>query len=389
MKDERKHLNNEVETKLVRYYRKYYGEVPDPLKNWDKIVAQLTLDERTQLNKKREILTYFLSWVRQKFFTQHSPNGQATKRNLPFLQSVTIGVILVIFIVASSLIITALVNNSNQPLPGTSENKLSICSGLTSLDCAFKQNPGLNQVLENKLGQEVNLSKTVNSFTVTIKYLYADTNRVVIAYVINGSPKLNYNPAALATLTDDNGIALPLIGGEYGGVVNGTTAEIKWYNTSSLNPNSTELKLRFQVLSIVINSLLSTETESGQSVIRQTNAEISQGPFTFDLSVPFEAGKRQVEPDQKVTVNGISVTLERVLISPSETRVYLRGIQPPADQVTVLLNNNTLKATKCWSIPTDQLLTMCSFDTKYTSETIEGQLSIEDQWVFPFFISKT
>ncbi len=51
------------------------------------------------------------------------------------------------------------------------------------------------------------------------------------------------------------------------------------------------------------------------------------GPLVFDFTVTFHPG-RIAEPHQSVTVGGQTVTLERVVVTVSETRVYLRGIKP-------------------------------------------------------------
>ena len=51
------------------------------------------------------------------------------------------------------------------------------------------------------------------------------------------------------------------------------------------------------------------------------------GPFTFDFSVPFIPG-RVAEVNQTVETAGVAVRLERVVVTPSETRAYLRFDSP-------------------------------------------------------------
>jgi hypothetical protein len=48
------------------------------------------------------------------------------------------------------------------------------------------------------------------------------------------------------------------------------------------------------------------------------------GPFAFSVSVPVVAGQ-SITLDKTVTVGGVAVTLDRVVASPSETRIYLRA----------------------------------------------------------------
>ncbi|WP_201394075.1 hypothetical protein [Ktedonobacter sp. SOSP1-52] len=49
---------------------------------------------------------------------------------------------------------------------------------------------------------------------------------------------------------------------------------------------------------------------------------------TFSFTVPFHAG-RVLTPHQTVRVQGIALTLEKVVVTPSETRLYIRGLTPP------------------------------------------------------------
>ncbi len=53
------------------------------------------------------------------------------------------------------------------------------------------------------------------------------------------------------------------------------------------------------------------------------------GPFTFDFTVPFDPG-RVAEPRLTHEVKGASVTLERIVVTPTGARVILRGAGPNA-----------------------------------------------------------
>jgi hypothetical protein len=57
------------------------------------------------------------------------------------------------------------------------------------------------------------------------------------------------------------------------------------------------------------------------------------GPFVFDFTVPVIAG-RVVEINQMVTVNDVPVTLERVVVTPSEARMQLRFHDVPGKPVS-------------------------------------------------------
>lgn len=51
------------------------------------------------------------------------------------------------------------------------------------------------------------------------------------------------------------------------------------------------------------------------------------GPISLDLTVPLEPAQEVVKRAQ-VSAGGVTATLERVVISPIETRLYVRGLQP-------------------------------------------------------------
>jgi len=54
------------------------------------------------------------------------------------------------------------------------------------------------------------------------------------------------------------------------------------------------------------------------------------GPFTFDFSVPF-IPSRAIEVQHTVEVAGVAVRLERIVITPSETRAFLCFEPPDGD----------------------------------------------------------
>jgi hypothetical protein len=51
------------------------------------------------------------------------------------------------------------------------------------------------------------------------------------------------------------------------------------------------------------------------------------GPLTFNITVPFAAG-REITPHQQFHAGDVTLTLERVVISPTETRAYVSGLTP-------------------------------------------------------------
>ncbi|MDQ2743142.1 MAG: hypothetical protein M3Z66_12730, partial [Chloroflexota bacterium] len=51
------------------------------------------------------------------------------------------------------------------------------------------------------------------------------------------------------------------------------------------------------------------------------------GPISFDLTIPYERD-REARPNQQVTAGGVTAVLQRVVISPTEMRIYVGGLEP-------------------------------------------------------------
>ncbi len=64
--------------------------------------------------------------------------------------------------------------------------------------------------------------------------------------------------------------------------------------------------------------------------VQPAHEEQVGGPFNFSFSVPFIPA-RVAQPDQTVTASGVAMALERLSVTPSETRVFLR-YDPPNGQ---------------------------------------------------------
>src|SRR4051812_4449431 len=49
-------------------------------------------------------------------------------------------------------------------------------------------------------------------------------------------------------------------------------------------------------------------------------------PLAFDLKVPFDTRVREVDPHQAAQAGATRITLDRMVVTPTETRVYLSGV---------------------------------------------------------------
>jgi len=188
---------------------------------------------------------------------------------------------------------------------------------------------GMRHVVANKLGQTLNLSQTIAGYTVTLQWAYADTNRVVVAYAVqqpDGQP-LERRVLSDSSLSDDAGHTLTFLGGpenEAGG------AYVESFDAAGVASRDGQLRLHLAIpLFTALRQRDIANLQATPVVVPHTDSR----QFVFDFTVPDasralvggQAGSREVNVGQTVTVAGQSVTLERVALSPSETRLYLRG----------------------------------------------------------------
>lgn len=197
------------------------------------------------------------------------------------------------------------------------------------LSRAFGRDPGLQPILQANLGKEVNHSQTVDGFTVSIQRVYADANRVVIGYTVSGPPGRTFTNFFLdkPRLVAANGAILPYRARTDAGTDSGTGGYVMWYDAADIAGNPKELDLRLEIPGI--QAIQPTHlSPTPQPPAPQPPVRLP-GPFEFRFTVPFIPG-RVAEVNQTVTAGGIPVTLERVVVTPTETRAFLR-FPPPKE----------------------------------------------------------
>lgn len=183
------------------------------------------------------------------------------------------------------------------------------------IPAVFNVDAGTRSLMAGDLGVPLNLSRTADGYTVTVTRGYADANRVIIAYTIRsagGQPLGRLRPFT-AKLTTSSGV--PLI--DHGGGTRGPDgAFLDSYDAGPISGNPSSVTLHLTIPSPA--TLLETGGTSGPGTD-------TGSPFSFTFTVPFFAG-RVANPNEAQTAGGTTVTLERVVVAPSETRVYLSGL---------------------------------------------------------------
>jgi hypothetical protein len=215
----------------------------------------------------------------------------------------------------------------------------------------FRLFPGWQHVEEAHLAQEVNLSQTFDGVTVTLERVYADANEIVIGYTMKGPNGRRYDAYHL-TLTDAAGTIFPSTVG-YGvsgqsdileaSLPPGEGAYVLAFDAAAVTgaPKELDLRLVMELEELVLPpdapspspTLASSPAEPPEPMVvvleplPTPDERAIVGPFTFDFSVPFIPG-RVAEVNQTIEAAGVAVRLERVVVTPSETRAYLRFDSP-------------------------------------------------------------
>ena len=189
-------------------------------------------------------------------------------------------------------------------------------AAITLMQSVIQTDPGAAAVYRQNLGESLNLSQVRGGVTLTLERVYADVNRVMLTYQVQpaGSPS-TFAGFATSTgaplVTDSRGDALP----EYDASFQtdpdtNETVGILVYDAESVAVDG-------QALSLAV-------TTPGVRMQAHGGGTTVVGPFAFTISVPVIAGET-IAQDKTVTVAGVGVTLDRVVASPSETRVYLHA----------------------------------------------------------------
>ena len=228
------------------------------------------------------------------------------------------------------------------------------------------------QIEQTGLVQDMDMSQTITGVTVRLERAYADSNVVLIGYSAGLTDRLNI--PGIATLTTADGQVLDGMMGM--GEVN--TGSLSIFNSASC--------FSFDASKITGSpSELSLTLKIDYARLQADNPdEINQkpiGPFIFNFNLPFHAGK-MIDINQTVEAAGIPVTLEKVVISPYETRAVFQIL--PSEKVQdklipvvsmVLPSGKSADAGSAFSLdPVHQVF----FTGDYTGEHGTGTLTLSE-----------
>lgn len=209
----------------------------------------------------------------------------------------------------------------------------------TLLQPFLNRDAGLKAILEQGLGHEIGISQSHEGFTVTLEWAYADGNRLTLAYTIQGHPGEQYTnlisdayalterntgeaipfKEGMAALLDEQGEAL---GFDTEGIpVSDRSLIIRTYDLSPIDTADRDhLDLHLEVDAYGI-----TVAKRTQMPIEQFN-DMKEGPealFAFDFSIDLTTERRIFNTPLTATDQGITVHLQEVNVTPSQTRVII------------------------------------------------------------------
>jgi hypothetical protein len=187
-----------------------------------------------------------------------------------------------------------------------------------------------------RLSTPIGLQQRIGSITVTVDRAYADANSLVIFYSIEhpsdqeyvefnwlfvdgGEIKYHVNGDRITTSAGDLGEEPTAI----------KTSQFISFDASSLSSSLERHKLR-----LVLDMVEDAESKRVMPTVYATSQSMEDmvaglqafsKRFSFDLEVPVtKQGTRVLELKQRVVANGETLTLERVVITPSEFRATFK-----------------------------------------------------------------
>lgn len=188
------------------------------------------------------------------------------------------------------------------------------------LRALFAINPGTDQLLAHQQMTAINQTFEADGYKVMLVNGYADANRVILGLsVALPHPRTSLDkPGSLYIsngyqqfrLVEQQGAALPLLNAR-GWLDKQGDMEGQLYNFDAANIQGNPAQL---LLHLAIPAKCTDGLHSCARTIQ------------FDFTLPFHPGRIML-PHQTVTMNGKTLTLEKVVVAPSETRFYIRGFR--------------------------------------------------------------
>lgn len=247
----------------------------------------------------------------------------------------TLAAVLVVAVLIGSVVVLFNLNNhAHNSLPNTQTGASAQstskplpkpdCSHVFTEDRGFYPDHGEHAVCLQ--GEETPLqgTATLNGHKLTLISAYADTNRLLVRYVVTGrdpfsvyngathiSHLLMQDPAQTLSVSFDQNTPWSFGGGVYYDSQKNQTFVLESFSTQQVAAGTTTLQVTADFTTIV-----------GATHANPEGTDQDKASFTFP--VPLHTQKRVATPNQSTVINGHRLTLSQVVITPSATYLFVK-----------------------------------------------------------------
>ena len=208
----------------------------------------------------------------------------------------------------------------------------------------IRYDAGLNAVFTAGSGIELNQSQTVGNYTVNLEWANADNHRLTLGFTVSGfACTADYVVCDISVkVFDQNGREIPMIDGR---ADDSQPARTYLYNfdLSSLTPNEAVSAFQFQVTPY---GMTNEGPDPNQPGLIQGHTVPLGEPIALNFSVPMSGEVRVYNTPQNAADENITITLRRVTVSPSQTRVAICFVPPTSERSWTTIPHLTADGTE-------------------------------------------
>jgi hypothetical protein len=194
----------------------------------------------------------------------------------------------------------------------------------------ISRDAGLHAVFTAGGGIELNQSQTVGNYTVNLEWANADNNRLTLGFTVSGLVcSTDYMLCDIGVkVFDQNGQQIPTIDGR---TDESQSIHTHLYNFDLSSHAFNETISIFQ-LQITPYGMTNEGPDPDQPNVIRGHTVILSEPIMLHFSVPISGEVRVYNTPQSDADGDITITLRRVVVSPSQTRVAICFVPPVSER---------------------------------------------------------
>jgi hypothetical protein len=243
----------------------------------------------------------------------------------------TLAAVLVVIVLIGGAAVLSTIRHAQSSPPSTQAGSpgKATATPVPNFHCSrvFRDYPGASSYPDNgeyaiclqKLETPLHGVATLNGHKVTLISAYADANRLIIKYVVDGKITDSYDgePGLYTVTIGDDAQTLkpdPALNWSIGGGYSYDQAKDQTLGVATYSTQQVPASIKQLQVTVVFSASNGTSPENPGTV--ETDS------FTF--TVPFHAERRVATPNQSVVINGHRLTLTQVVVTPSATALYVK-----------------------------------------------------------------